>query len=71
MAARITEQKLLSKIRGEGCGCPHRRFLPVTDDVIRRHHSGQGDDGRDFVMSTYPMLLYGYMLLESAVDLMM
>ena len=22
--------------------CPHRRFLPVTDDVIRWHLSGQG-----------------------------
>jgi len=37
--------------------CPHRRFLPVTDDVIRWHLSGQGDDGRDFVMGVYPMLL--------------
>ena len=37
--------------------CPHRRFLPVTDDVVRWHLSGQGDDGRDFVMGVYPMLL--------------
>ena len=24
--------------------CPHRRFLPVTDDVIRWHLSGRDDD---------------------------
>ena len=37
--------------------CPHRRFLSITDDVIRCHLSGQDDDGRDFVMGVYPMLL--------------
>lgn len=37
--------------------CPHQRFLPVTDDVIRCHLSGQDDHGRDFVMGVYPMLL--------------
>src|ERR1700733_2787287 len=37
--------------------CQHRKFLPVTDDVIRRHLSGQDDNGRDFVMGIYPMLL--------------
>ncbi|HNQ22593.1 MAG TPA: DEAD/DEAH box helicase family protein [Phycisphaerae bacterium] len=37
--------------------CAHRRFLPVTDDVIRWHLSGQDDDGREFVMGVYPMLL--------------
>jgi len=36
--------------------CPHRRFLPVTDDVVRWHLSGQDDSGRDFVMGVYPML---------------
>ncbi len=30
--------------------CSHQRFLPVTDDVIRWHLSGQDDTGRDFVM---------------------
>ena len=34
----------------------NRRFLPVTDEVIRWHLSGQDDDGRDFVMGVYPML---------------
>jgi len=36
--------------------CPHSRFLPVTDDVIRRHLAGQDDAGRGFVMGIYPML---------------
>ena len=36
--------------------CPHRRFLPVTDDAICRHLSGQDADGRPFVMGIYPML---------------
>jgi hypothetical protein len=37
--------------------CPHRRFLPVTDEVIRWHLSGQGDDGQPFVAGVYPLLL--------------
>ncbi len=37
--------------------CSHRRFLPVTDDVVRRHLSGRDEQGRDFVMGVYPMLL--------------
>ena len=36
--------------------CPNRRFLPVTDEVIRWHLSGRDDLGRDFVMGLYPML---------------
>lgn len=36
--------------------CPNRRFLPVTDDVIRWHLSGRDDSGQDFVMGVYPML---------------
>ena len=35
----------------------HQHFLAVTDDVIRWHLSGQDDDGREFVMGIYPMLL--------------
>jgi len=31
--------------------CPHQNWLPVTDEVIRRHLSG------DLVMGIYPMLL--------------
>jgi superfamily II DNA or RNA helicase/very-short-patch-repair endonuclease len=40
------------------CGdCPHRRFLPVTAEVVRWHLSGRDTQGRDFVMGLYPMLL--------------
>ena len=37
--------------------CPHRRFLPVTDEVIRWHLSGRDDAGQTFVVGVYPMLL--------------
>src|ERR1700680_5137305 len=37
--------------------CPHRRFLPVTDEVIRWHLSGRDDAGQTFVAGVYPMLL--------------
>ncbi len=37
--------------------CPQRRFLAVTDEVIRWHLSGRDELGRDFVMGVYPMLL--------------
>src|SRR5580765_4609042 len=37
--------------------CPNRRFLPVTDDVIRWHLSGCDDAGERFVAGVYPMLL--------------
>jgi superfamily II DNA or RNA helicase/very-short-patch-repair endonuclease len=37
--------------------CPHRRFLPVTDDVIRWHLSGHDDSGQPFVAGVYPLLL--------------
>src|SRR5208282_5870159 len=36
--------------------CPNRRFLPVTDDVVRWHLSGHDDNGGKFVMGVYPML---------------
>src|SRR5919106_6742510 len=36
--------------------CPNRRFLPVTDDVIRWHLSGRGPDGEPFVAGLYPLL---------------
>jgi superfamily II DNA or RNA helicase/very-short-patch-repair endonuclease len=36
--------------------CANRRFLPVTDDVVRWHLSGRDDHGREFVMGAYPML---------------
>jgi very-short-patch-repair endonuclease len=36
--------------------CPQRRFLAVTEEVIRWHLSGRDEGGRDFVMGVYPML---------------
>ena len=47
---------LCEKPKVKCAACPHRRFLPVTDEVIRWHLSGRDDDGRDFVMGVYPML---------------
>lgn len=37
--------------------CPTRRFLPVTDDVIRWHLSGRDPEGQSFVAGVYPLLL--------------
>ncbi|AMY08178.1 UvsW helicase [Luteitalea pratensis] len=37
--------------------CAHRRFLPVTDEVIRWHLSGQDAAGQPFVAGVYPLLL--------------
>ena len=36
--------------------CPKRRFIPVSDGVIRCHLSGHDDAGKSFVMGVYPML---------------
>ncbi len=47
---------LCEKPRVKCAACPNRAFLAVTDDVIRRHLSGQDEQGRDFVMGLYPML---------------
>ena len=47
---------LCEKPRVKCAACPHRRFLPVTDEVIRWHLSGQDDHGRDFVIGVYPLL---------------
>ena len=37
--------------------CPHRRFLPVTDDIIRWHLSGEDAHREPFVAGVYPLLL--------------
>jgi superfamily II DNA or RNA helicase len=37
--------------------CDYQRFLPITDEVIRCHLSGQDGNGWDFTMGIYPMLL--------------
>src|SRR3954471_21142746 len=36
--------------------CPNRRFLSVTDDVIRWHLSGSDANGQPFVAGVYPLL---------------
>jgi hypothetical protein len=50
-------QGICEKPRINCAECPHQRFLPVTDDVVRWHLSGRDDSGLDFVMGVYPMLL--------------
>jgi hypothetical protein len=35
---------------------PNRRFVPVTDDVIRWHLSGSDAEGQPFVAGVYPLL---------------
>ncbi len=47
---------LCAKPKAKCVECPNRRFLPITEDVIRRHLLGQDEVGRDFVMGLYPML---------------
>jgi superfamily II DNA or RNA helicase/very-short-patch-repair endonuclease len=36
--------------------CPHRRFLPMTDEVIRWHLTGADAEGKPFVAGIYPLL---------------
>jgi len=36
--------------------CPHRRFLPMNDEVIRWHLRGCDPDDHPFVAGVYPML---------------
>jgi superfamily II DNA or RNA helicase/very-short-patch-repair endonuclease len=47
---------ICDKPRTKCADCLNRRFLPVTDEVIRRHLLGKDDRGRDFVIGVYPML---------------
>ena len=37
--------------------CPHQCWLPVTDEVIRWHLSGENGRHQAFVMGVYPMLV--------------
>src|SRR6266545_3319321 len=48
---------ICEKPRVKCAECPNRRFLPVTDEVIRWHLSGRNDVGQPFVAGIYPMLL--------------
>ena len=50
-------QGICEKPRIKCSECPHQRFLPVTDDVIRWHLQGHDDHSRDFVVGVYPLLL--------------
>ncbi|MEX2273552.1 MAG: DEAD/DEAH box helicase family protein [Vicinamibacterales bacterium] len=47
---------ICEKPRIKCADCQHRRFLPVTDDVIRWHLSGHDADGQPFVAGVYPLL---------------
>jgi len=47
---------ICEKPRIKCADCPNRRFLPVTDDVIRWHLSGHGPDWEPFVAGIYPLL---------------
>ena len=47
---------ICEKPRIKCAACPHRAFLPVTDDVIRWHLSGKDKAGQPFVAGVYPML---------------
>ena len=50
------ERGVCEKPKVKCTACPNRRFLPVSDEVIRWHLAGRDDGGRDFVMGVYPML---------------
>jgi len=47
---------ICAKPRIKCAECPHRRFLPVTDEVIRWHLSGNDGDGQPCVAGVYPLL---------------
>lgn len=48
---------ICEKPRIKCADCPKRRFLPVTDEVMRWHLSGHDDEGQPFVAGVYPLLL--------------
>lgn len=48
---------ICEKLRIKCSDCPHQRWLPVTDEVVRRHLSGEDDRHQPFVMGVYPMLV--------------
>jgi superfamily II DNA or RNA helicase/very-short-patch-repair endonuclease len=48
---------ICEKPRVKCAECPSRRFLSVTETVIRWHLSGHDDTGQPFVAGVYPMLL--------------
>ncbi len=48
---------ICEKPRVKCAECHHRRFLPVTNDVIRWHLSGEDEHRQPFVAGVYPLLL--------------
>ncbi len=50
-------QGVCEKPRIKCAVCSHRRFLPVTDEVIRYHLSGRDASDLPFVAGVYPLLL--------------
>ena len=48
---------ICEKPRVKCAECQHRRFLPVTNDVIRWHLSGEDEHREPFVAGVYPLLL--------------
>ncbi len=47
---------ICEKPRIKCADCAHRRFLDLTDEVVRWHLSGADDHGYDFVAGIYPLL---------------
>lgn len=47
---------ICEKPRVKCAECLNRRFLPLTDDVVRWHLSGVDSDGEPFVAGVYPLL---------------
>jgi superfamily II DNA or RNA helicase/very-short-patch-repair endonuclease len=47
---------ICEKPRIKCADCIHRRFLSLTDEVIRWHLSGTDDNGKEFVAGIYPLL---------------
>lgn len=47
---------ICEKPRIKCADCPHRAFLPMTDEVIRCHLSGKDKNGQDSVVGVYPTL---------------
>jgi superfamily II DNA or RNA helicase/very-short-patch-repair endonuclease len=47
---------ICEKPRIKCADCPHRAFLPVTDEVITWHLKGRNAQRQDFVAGVYPML---------------
>lgn len=45
------------KPRVKCAACRHQRFLPLSEEAVRRHLSGADESGMPFVIGLYPMLL--------------